>query len=234
MIYSMKPALLLEWKCYCGQRNERGNGQRIHRGITTKKNEYPWMVRLHGNCGGSLINSRWVLTAGHCLEYGRMVSLGDHDRTDPDEDTEIQMETIEEILHPEFKYKPSENIPEFDIGLLKLKNDIDFTKHPHIRPVCLPKDANEDYVGWGATVTGWGLVEKDVYPDKLQAITGDVQSNLECSKLKMGCMGNDPEQCAVSGIPDNNNDNNNNSVLCQVYLTMIIIIMITVCCVRYT
>ena len=83
------------------------------------------------------------------------------------------------------------------------KKNIDFMKHPHIRPVCLPENVDEDYAGWKTILTGWGLIENDKYPEKLQQITtGEVKTNLECSKLKMiGCMGN--EQCSVSGIPDN-------------------------------
>ena len=79
---------------------------------------------------------------------------------------------------------------QFDFALLKLKTDIDFMKHPHIRPVCLPRDSKEDYVGRTATVTGWGKTDNEVYPDKLQYINGVVKSNLECSKMGMGCKGN--------------------------------------------
>ena len=59
-----------EEECYCGLA-ERAT--RIVGGEDTEVNEYPWQAGLvsRGNpsyvwCGGSLISSKWVLTAAHC------------------------------------------------------------------------------------------------------------------------------------------------------------------------
>ena len=49
---------------------------RIVNGSTTEVNEYPWMAGIHVrvgnieklNCGGVLINDRYVLTAAHCVK----------------------------------------------------------------------------------------------------------------------------------------------------------------------
>ena len=54
--------------CQCGlaKRNTRIVG-----GEETEMNEYPWQAQLSvgdGLCGGSLINSEWVLTAAHCTQ----------------------------------------------------------------------------------------------------------------------------------------------------------------------
>lgn len=55
----------------CGMHNNLA--PRIVGGHETKPNEYPWMVTIFygGNlhCGGTLINDRYVLTAGHCLQW---------------------------------------------------------------------------------------------------------------------------------------------------------------------
>jgi len=54
----------------CGLTNKYN---RIVGGVETLVNQYPWMVLLmyndHFYCGGSIINSRYVLTAAHCT-YG--------------------------------------------------------------------------------------------------------------------------------------------------------------------
>ena len=191
-------------KCYCGLANRVKKLNRvfsgtdyIYNGITTKRNEFPWMARIHfrdrqGGCGGSLINSRWILSAGHCVKevkkgvlHRHYAILGDHDVTDPNEGTEVERDISEIIRHPKYKLIKEEDVKEYDIALFKMKNDINFMKHPHIRPVCLPRDILEDYAGWDATLTGWGLkFEKGwkMHAEQLQYLTGPVQSNQECSQ----------------------------------------------------
>ena len=57
-------------------------------GSKTEVNEYPWMVALYKrgrslpSCGGSLINSLWIVTAGHCHDPSfplDVAVLGEHD-----------------------------------------------------------------------------------------------------------------------------------------------------------
>ena len=55
----------------CGTRNSL---KRVVGGAESQVNEYPWMVglKMSGNsypsCGASLLNSLWVVTAGHCID----------------------------------------------------------------------------------------------------------------------------------------------------------------------
>jgi len=65
-------------RCKCGMTNRVQIG-RIINGTNTGKNEFPWIVGLitHSNgirdngirCGGSIISSKTVITAAHCV-YG--------------------------------------------------------------------------------------------------------------------------------------------------------------------
>ena len=66
---------ILQGSCYCGLAKRR---TRIVGGVDTEVNEYPWQAGLvtRGQhdyvwCGGSLISSRWVITAAHCTAGAR-------------------------------------------------------------------------------------------------------------------------------------------------------------------
>lgn len=194
-------------ECYCGLKG-RGNSRifttthTLHM-VETQRMEFPWMVRLditrnkhHELCGGSLINSKWVLTAAHCVmqcdeNTGKCnklksdditVILGDWDKTKVEKGEE-QYGLAEFHSHPDFRFdKP---VHRYDIALLKLKQDLDFSR-THVRPICLPEDFSNDYKYYYATVTGWGRSwtnDKETqwkYPDKLRKLTGMVMNNSTC------------------------------------------------------
>ena len=44
--------------------------KKVVQGEHSQEDMWPWMVGLdgHTNCGGALIDSKWVLTAAHCFD----------------------------------------------------------------------------------------------------------------------------------------------------------------------
>jgi len=178
--------------CRCGIVQRRS---RIIGGKEAEPNEYPWMAGLfHVNsfsghkaiCGGSLINAGWILSAAHCFQDGTenpkdwRASLGDHDYL-TDEDADHVDVNISRILnHP--KYVPNGK-HRFDFSLLQLSERIDFSIHPHIRPICLPLNDEYTYENDLAVVTGWGTTKvsgAEVLSNVLLELNVNVLSNEVC------------------------------------------------------
>ena len=110
--------------CYCGLSNRVTfektdiDSNRIIGGKETEVNEYPWQVFItlkknYGSyfCGGSIISNSWILTAAHCFVnslYGNgrahidKIYLGEHNRKIKFETRTIVMNSLDQVIHPNF------------------------------------------------------------------------------------------------------------------------------------
>ncbi|KAM9499320.1 complement factor B-like isoform 1-T1 [Salvelinus alpinus] len=115
-----------------------------HDTADTIRLRYPWMARIgiprengsYGNCMGSLVTPRFILTAAHCFKF---TDTADQIKITVGKNQVLTGSRL--ILHPNYdsKAKEKEGINEFydyDVALIELKNDVD----PSIntRPICIP------------------------------------------------------------------------------------------------
>lgn len=173
------------------------SGLRIINGAEARPFSHPWQVKVIttngrsiGNCGGSLINNQWVLTAAHCLSTDRSkmsVQLGAHNYKNT-EDGKVSLAVERMIGHEAYDEKRIVN----DIALLKLTNPVEFTEH--IQPICLPEI---DPQPQQSIISGWGKTS-DVdgsTSDVLMQVAGAINDRSVCRKFgiteKQICFGSE-------------------------------------------
>ncbi|KAM4771150.1 vitamin K-dependent protein C [Rhinophrynus dorsalis] len=132
---------------------------RIVGGMRCELGQCPWQVLIRTArgidfCSGSLISSRWVLSAAHCFEgiNPHHVTIGDNDKYRRDQD-EQKIAVLQVFSHPHYLGEHYDH----DIALLYLRSPAVFGEYS--RPICLPSPGlgrmltQEGEIG---QVSGWG------------------------------------------------------------------------------
>lgn len=157
-------------------------------GDTAVTGSWPWQVSIqYGGshfCGGSLINSNWILSAAHCFQSsqtstpgGLTISLGKQSlQTSESNSQTVRVSQI--INHPSYSSSTHDN----DIALLELTSSVTFSDY--IQPVCLAAAGSTLGAGTLVWVTGWGDISSGVSlpdPGNLQEVEMPIVSNTKCS-----------------------------------------------------
>lgn len=135
--------------CSTGAAPDEGPKKRVVGGYNARPNQFPFTVVLRKNdrfaCGGSIINSQWVLTAKHCVRGASTSSLkitaGEHSLSSS-ESTEQSRRVSRVVSHSSR-----------DLALLKLSSPLSFNASVKKIDIAALPDVNRYFVvaGWGAT-----------------------------------------------------------------------------------
>ena len=127
-------------------------------------------------CGGTILNNRWILTAGHCINLNRksvtkvMVGIDDKNEIYEQFDAEYL------FLHCDYDDPTLNN----DIGLIRLDRDLEFNER--IQPISLPKKGEESNFTSGE-IMGFGAIkENGSMSDELKSVTLDLLKDEDCMR----------------------------------------------------
>ncbi|XP_042237759.1 mucin-5AC-like isoform X2 [Homarus americanus] len=172
----------------CGMRPRAvSHRARIVGGNNSGPGSWPWHAALYKEgeyqCGATLINHRWLVSAGHCF-FGAtnqywVARLGALRRGTKFPSPYEQLRHITHIfIHPEYEDTGFIN----DISLLRVDEPVKFTDY--VRPVCLPPPGSPVRHGRLCTLVGWGQLFEvgKIFPDTLQEVQVPLISTSECRK----------------------------------------------------
>merc|ERR1711981_286813 len=179
--------------CKCGV---EGTNRIVGGSEVNPKNKYPWMVALVGSsggqfCGGTLVASKYVISAAHCMftldgtalaNTDFQIRIGEHDLTTTGEGslTEMTIDVASYTNHEDFI------MPNNDIVMIELAQEVDLTTYT---PACMAKTSDTTtFDGKNAWVYGWGALSfgSGDYPDVLMEVEVAVVSNEVCSNVYSG------------------------------------------------
>lgn len=168
---------------------------RIIGGRSADEGEWPSavaLVRVNNDslfqrqfCGANLINSRWAVTAGHCLFDGfgsqldasqLRVAMGFTDLANESQATEVVVANL--FVHPD--YDNTDPSAPHDLALIELATPTD---EPFMK--LFAGDAR-DFVGQEATVVGWGTnnfsnPDRPLFPSELNEVELPIVSPAVCN-----------------------------------------------------
>merc|ERR1711953_316031 len=163
--------------------------RRIIGGVETVAGVYPWIAALEyngviGGCSGTVVSSKWVITAAHCItsDGPTHAHLGLHDISDAKdtnrEEVSVSVVSVGQTarwVHPDYNPSTFNN----DIALLKF--DVERAVE-RWTPACLPA-SSADYVGQTAKVYGWGKTNPcgSTLASKLMEAEMTVISDADCA-----------------------------------------------------
>ncbi|GAV00785.1 hypothetical protein RvY_11585 [Ramazzottius varieornatus] len=138
-----------------------GAGNRIVGGVEAEPHSLPWQVAMLTSsgsqlCGGSIINSQWVMTAAHCCKAyapttaNYRVRVGAHVWSATNEPYAKTYSLEKLFVHPSYQRPKTYSN---DFCLLKINGIFDFGAH--VGAICLADD-DDCAAGTAAMVSGWG------------------------------------------------------------------------------
>jgi len=157
-------------------------------GVDVLFGEYPSVALIGDYCSGVLINSRWILTAAHCLESRELpkVAVGIVNRNEFDVHA---IQSLSVVLNPNYKEDGSSN----DIGLILLSKDVEVNPLPKLPQP--GKDEGMYTIDNVATTVGWGCTKN------VTKVPTDDQLLKACSQIKGTTEQETMSQCDLTAKP---------------------------------
>jgi len=155
---------------------------RIIGGEEAIPNEFPYHISLQylnqHLCGASVLNSRWLITAAHCIIAGPSsysIVAGEH-RLSQNDGTEQRRAVTRIIIHEQYQDTAYETL--FDIALVKL--ELPLVLNDVVAAIPLAGQGQKDVSGL-SQVAGWGYTYENGYlSNVLRKVSLPVLTVSEC------------------------------------------------------